>query len=273
MKKCVNLLLILAILKTVSFASAAEMTTLSFAVTPQQTPTEVARRWTPVLNYLSEKTGFDLQLKTAKDLPTFHQHTIDGLYDIVFVNPNNYVGANKVSGYMAFAKEKDGKSSAMIVARKDGPIKSLSQLSEATMAFPSHTAFMATILPLKKLEEEKITVNIQYVITIDSVYRSVAKGLFVAGGGEGRTFGALVPDIRDQLIVLWQSDDLPAFPFFAHPRVPPLIVDKLQKAMIAMGQDPQGQALLKMVNIKALDKADDAEYNVVRRLNLPQKLK
>lgn len=273
MKKYVILLLVSVMASIASSATAAEMAVLSFGIPPQQSPTELTKRWTPVLQYLAEKSGLTLQLKTAKDIPTFHQQIMEGLYDIAYLNPNTYVAANKAIGYRAFAKEKDGKSFAIIVARKDGSIKRLSQLSDQTMAFPSNTAFMATILPLKQLEEEKIAVKIQYVVSIDSVYRSVAKGLFVAGGGEARTFGALEPEIRDQLTLLWQSDDLPPFPFFAHPRVPAAALHKLQIAMIAMGQDPHGQALLKVINIKALDKASDAEYNAVRKLNLPIEVK
>ncbi|HEY9098522.1 MAG TPA: phosphate/phosphite/phosphonate ABC transporter substrate-binding protein [Thiobacillus sp.] len=257
----------------VSWVAASETPTLKFGIPPQQSPTELTKRWTPILQYLSKQSGLILELKTAKDIPTFHQQIMEGHFDIVFVNPNTYVAANKVIGYQAFAKEKNGKSQSFIVVRKDGGIHHLSQLNGQTMAFPSHTAFMATILPLKQLEDNKVPVKIQYVVSIDSVYRSVAKGLFVAGGGESRTFGALDPAIRDQLTLLWQSDELPAFPFFAHPRVKPEILEKLQKAMLEIGQTSQGSELLKAVNIKALDQASDAEYDAIRKLNLPLEVK
>ena len=250
----------------------AEQTAFNFCIPPQQSPTELTKRWTPVLQYLSDKSGLDLQLKTAKDITTNQQNVMQGQCDIAYMSPNSYVEANKVSGYRAFAKEKDGKSVALIVARKNGAITSLAQLSGQTVAFPSSAAF-STILAYKHLEDETITVKTQYVVSVDSVYRAVAKGLFVAGGGEGRTFGALDPEIRDQLVMLWQSDDLPPFPFFAHPRVPATVLSKLQKAMIAMGQDTQGQGLLKVINIKALDKADDADYNALRKMNLPTEIK
>lgn len=270
MKKKVVFLLVLVLTQ---FTSQALAETLSFGIPPQQSPTEVVKRWTPVLQYLEKKTGVVLELKTAKDIPTFQQQIMEGLYDIAYVNPNTYVAAHKTKGYQAFAQEKDGTSQGMIVARKGGPISQLAELNGRTLAFPSNFAVMATILPLKHLEEQKIPVRPQYVVSMDSVYRSVAKGLFLAGGGESRTFGILDPEIRDQLIVLWKSDDLPPFPFFAHPRVPAATLSQIQKAMIAMGQDPEGQALLKVVNIKGLDKATDTDYNGVRKLNLPLQVK
>lgn len=225
------------------------------------------------MQYLSEKSGLTLELKTAKDIQTYQGHIMEGQYDIAYVNPNTYVAANKAKGYQAFAQEKGGRAFGIIVARKDGQIKQLSQLNGQTMAFPSTFAVMATILPLQQLEEQKITVKNQYVVSMDSVYRSVAKGLFLAGGGESRTFGALDPEIRGQLTVLWQSIDLPPFPFFAHPRVKTNDLIKVQKAMLAMDQDPQGQALLKIVNIKGLELAGDKDYDGVRKLNLPLEVK
>lgn len=247
--------------------------TLSFGIPPQQSPTEVVKRWTPVLQYLEKKTGVLLELKTAKDIATYQQQILEGgLYDIAYVNPYTYVLANKLKGYQAFAQEKDGKSFGMIVTRKGGPITHLSELHRRTVAFPSSHAVMATLLPLKHLEDQKISVRVQYVVSIDSVYRSVAKGLFLAGGGESRTLGALDPEIRDQLTVIWRSEGLPPFPFFAHPRVSAATVGRLQKAMVEMGQDPEGQALLKTVNIQELEKSSDAHYTDVRKLNLPPQI-
>ena len=258
---------------TVYAASPADVIVLSVGIPPQQSSTELTKRWTPVLQYLTEKSGVNLELKTAKDIATFQHQILDGLYDIAFVNPNTYTAAHKTRGYTAFAREKDGRSFGIIVVRKEGPITEISQINGNTMAFPSPFAVMAAILPLKQLEQQKVTVKPQYVVSMDSVYRSVAKGLFVAGGGESRTFGTLDPEIQDQLTVLWRSDELPPFPFFAHPRVPAGTIKKLQQSMIAMSRDAEGLALLKTVNIKSLEKASDADYDVVRKMNLPLEVK
>ena len=50
-------------------------------------------------------------------------------------------------------------------------------------------------------------------------------------------------------------------------------LSEVQKAMVEMGNDPQGQQLLKAVNIKMLEKAHDAEYDGVRKMNLPLEVK
>jgi phosphonate transport system substrate-binding protein len=42
----------------------------------------------------------------------------------------------------------------------------------------------------------------------------------------------------------------------------------VQKALDEMGQDPQGQALLKANNFKGMELATDADYNAMRKLNI-----
>lgn len=125
MKKIAIFVLVLGL---VQLGHPAFAETLSFGIPPQQSPTEVVKRWTPVLQYLEKKTGLVLELKTAKDIATYQQQIMEGFYDIAYVNPNTYVAANRLKGYQAFAQEKDGKSYGMIVARKGGPISTLSEL-------------------------------------------------------------------------------------------------------------------------------------------------
>jgi phosphonate transport system substrate-binding protein len=116
--------------------------------------------------------------------------------------------------------------------------------------------------------DKGVKVTPQYVNSMDSVYRSVAKGLFPAGGGEMRTLGTIDPEVKNQLRILWASEALPPFTFVAHPRIPQAVVAKVQKAMDEMDQNPQGLELLKAINFKGVDSAADADYNAMRKLNI-----
>ena len=240
----------------------------SFGIGPSQSAIELAKRWTPIVQYLSEKSGVPLQFKTGKDIPTFQQQMRDGVYDFAFINPYHYLEFHKGEGYTAFAREKDGKLFGVLVVKKDGPIQDVAQLSGQTLAFPTASALAATWLPLGMLKERGVQVSAQYVNSMDSVYRAVAKGLFPAGGGEMRTLGTLDPEIRNQLRILWTSEGLPPFTFAAHPRVPKGVVAKVQKAMDEMDQNPSGLALLHANNFKGMEITNDADYNAMRKLNI-----
>jgi phosphonate transport system substrate-binding protein len=240
----------------------------TFGIGPVQSATELAKRWTPIMQYLTEKSGVPLQFKTSKDIPTFQQQMSEGAYDFAHINPYHYLLYHKSSGYTAFAREKDGKLVGVLLVKKDGPIQEVSQLSAKTIAFPAANALAATWLPMHMLQEKNIAVTPQYVNSMDSVYRSVAKGLFPAGGGEMRTFGTIDPEVKSQLRILWISDALPPFAFAAHSRVPKKIVAKVQKAIVEMDTDPRGIELLKANNFKGIEFSNDAEYDAMRKMNI-----
>ncbi len=240
----------------------------TFGIGPTQSATELAKRWTPIMQYLSEKSGVTLQFRTAKDIPTFQQQMREGVYDLAYINPYNYLQDHKGLGYNAFAREKDGKLFGVLVVKKDAPIQTVEQLNSQTVAFPTAAAIASTWLPLGMLKDKGVQVTPQYVNSMDSVYRSVAKGLFPAGGGEMRTFGMIDAEVRNELRILWTSEALPPFAFEAHPRVPKAVVAKVQKAMNEMENDAQGISLLKGINFKGIEVTDDADYNDMRKLNI-----
>lgn len=240
----------------------------TFGIGPTHSATELAKRWTPIMQYLTEKSGVPLQFRTAKDIPTIQQQIREGLYDFAHLTPYHYLLHHVSSGYTAFAREKEGKLVGVLVVSKNGPIQDIDQLNGTTIAFPAANALAATWLPMHEFRKKGINVTPQYVNSLDSVYRAVAKGLFLAGGGELRTLGTVDPEVKNQLRILWASEALPPFAFAAHPRVPKEVVAKVQKAMDEMDTNPEGLALLKANNFKGLEPADDADYDVMRKMNI-----
>ena len=239
----------------------------SFGIGPVQSATELAKRWVPFMQYLSEKSGVPLHFVTAKDITTFQQQLRENAYDFGLINPYHYIAFNKSGGYTAFAREKDSKSYGLLVVKKDGPINSVNQLSGKTIAFPSATAMVGTWIQMNMLNKKNINVSRQYVNSMDSVYRSVAKGLFPAGGGEIRTWGTIDAEVKSELRILWQSEAFPPFPFMFHPRVPKRIVAKVLSEMEKMESYPEGIALLKLVNLKGIERSNDADYDEMRKMN------
>jgi len=240
----------------------------SFGIGPQQGASELAKRWVPILQYLSEKSGYTLQFATAKDIPTFQGQMKEGRFDLAYLNPYFYTVFHARAGYEAFADERDGKTTGLIVVRKDSPMQSVAELNNQTVAFPAPTALAATVLPLAYLGEQNVHVTPKYVVSMDSVYSSVAKGFFPAGGGELHSFNTLGAEVRDHLRVLWTAEPLPPLTFAAHPRVPKEVVAKIQKVMREMDQDAHGAQLLKAMKFKGFDVAQDSDYDGMRKLKL-----
>lgn len=248
-------------------ASSAQAGEYTIGIAPQQSASELAKRWGPIIKYWSETAGHTFQFRTAKDIATFQQDLSKGIYDIMFVNAHHYTVFNKDPGYVAFAHEAECANAGILVVAKEGPIQRVEQLAGASIAFSSPSAVIGTWLPAQYLETQDIAFTANFVKSMDSVYLGVAKGLFPAGGGEFRTFGGLDPEIKKQLHILWKSE-FPCHPFSALPRVPQAVIQQLQQAMLGMHKHPSTEVLLKAVNIKAFVAGSDAEYRVVRNMNL-----
>lgn len=240
----------------------------TFGVGPVQSSTELAKRWIPILRHLSAATGYELQFHTARDISTFQTDVVAGVFDFAFINPYHYLQSNSSAGYLAYAREKDGSLVGIVVARKDAALNDLAQLDGHAVAFPAPSALAATWLPINTLRERHLDVKPNFVKSMDSVYLSVARGLFPAGGGEMRTFNALAPETRDQLKIIWRAEPMPPFAFAAHPRVPKEVVKKVQAAMVEMNAHPRTMALLRAVNLAGVEKAGDEDYTAFREMNI-----
>jgi phosphonate transport system substrate-binding protein len=239
----------------------------SFGIVPQSNGSKLSKLWSPILQYLEESSNIDLRFATARNISTFEKRVKSGKYDIVYMNPYHYTMFHSAQGYNAFAKAKKKRLKGILVVLKDSPYRSINDLDNTELAFPSN-AFAANLVPRAVLTKANISFSSKYVSSHDSVYRNIARGRYPAGGGVMRTFKNTSPEYRDKLRILWKSDGYTPHAFAAHPRVPKEVVEKLQKALLMMEQEPQGKALLKKIRLKGIEKGINNEWDDVRALNI-----
>lgn len=242
--------------------------TLTFAVVPQQSATQLAEAWTPVLAWLSQRSGLHLQFVTAPDVPSFEQRLAANGYDIAYMNPYHYTVFSARPGYRALSRAKGDRIKGIVVVQKDSTIKSLSDLTGKTIAFPTPAAFAASLLVQSELRGRGIAFTPKIVNSHNSVYRSVAKGIFPAGGGIPRTLELLDDSLRSELRVLWETREFTPHAIASRPDLDPGVRAKLWDAMRDMGADPNGQALLKVIGFVGFDQAKDEDWNDVRSLKI-----
>ena len=241
--------------------------TLTFGVVPQQAAKKLAKKWGPLFQYIGDKSGVSIRFKTAPNIPEFERRLSQGEYDLAYMNPYHYTVFGDKPGYRAFAKQKDKRIKGIMVARKDTKMKDLQALDGNKLAFPAPAAF-ASILTRAHLKGIGVEFTPQYVKSHDSVYRSVAKGLFPSGGGVVRTFNNTEPEVREQLKIFWTSRPFTPHAFAAHPALDQAMVDKIQQVLLGMNNDPEAAPLLKAINFKGFEKAQYQDWDDVRSLKI-----
>jgi len=253
----------------ISFSlSANAQESLSFGIVPQQSASKLAQLWGPIFKHVEKETGIEIRFSTAPDIPTFESRLAAGKYDLAYMNPYHYVVFSKNPGYNAFSKARDKSIRGIFVVRKDSEINELKSLNDSTLAFPAPAAFAASILTRAALVKNSVKFTPKYVSSHDSVYRTVAKGIYPSGGGVVRTFNNVAPEIRSQLKILWTSKGYTPHAIASHPRVDVSTVKVIQTALIEMEYQPSGKKLLQEIKIQGFEAGSDSDWNDVRSLGL-----
>lgn len=241
---------------------------LGFGVVPQQSAAKLAKLWGPLIRTIEQRSGVKMHFHTAPDIPTFEKRVVAGEYDLAYMNPYHYTVFSKVPGYRAFAKERGKRIKGIVVVAKDSPITDIAQLNGQEMAFPAPAAFAATVLPRASFEKMGLNITPKFVGSHDSVYLTVAKGLYPAGGGVVRTFNNINAQLRNRLRILWETEKYTPHAFAAHPRVNDEKVARVLKAIESLSGDEEGKKLLKALSFRPLESATDADWDDVRELNI-----
>jgi phosphonate transport system substrate-binding protein len=207
-----------------------------------------------------------VRFETANDIPTFEACLSAGAYDFAYMNPVHYTIFSEASGYRALARQSDKRLHGLIVVRHDSDFHALEDLSGAEVAFPSPGAFGASVVPRAEMQALGIEFSPRYVKSHDSVYRAVAAGLLPAGGGVLRTFNAVDPSIREQLRVIYRTEDYTPHALASRSDIPNGVVASVQAILADItAHDPE---LARSVGMNGFETAVDQDWDDVRALNL-----
>ena len=240
----------------------------TFAVVPQQSASQLAETWSPVLAWLSQQSGVQLRFVTTPDIPSFEKALSAAEYDFAYMNPYHFTVFNDNPGYHALARAKDAPLKGIVVVAKNSPITHINQLSGSAISLPAPASFAASLLVQAELKRHEVNVKPEFVKSHNSVYRNVALGLFPAGGGVPRTLLMMDEDVRNELRVLWETPEFTSHAIAYHPNMEPEVINKIQQAMDAMPKDPVGLELLSKIGFKGFEAARDNDWDDVRQLHI-----
>lgn len=237
-----------------------------FGVVPQQSPSILIEKWTPVVNYLSKTTGLNVVLNIEKSIPEFEKNLNNGVYDIAYMNPHHYIVAKEKQGYMALVRDSN-MIVGILVSRKDVTMDAI-DFSKMKYLFPTPLAFAATLLTKYEIDEKygidiDKNCSIKYVNSHDSVYKGVARGIGDIGGGIERTFNNMEDkETKDKLKIIYTTAPYPSHPIAFHPRLNKEEAKLLGDALFSIPAN-----ILDELSMKKLIQIDDNEYNVIRKLS------
>lgn len=251
-----------------SASTALAASSYSFAVVPQYNVVQLHTEWQPVLTRISRETGITLELVLQSSIPKFERTLLKGEPDFAYANPYHAVMAKNAQGYLPLLRDSKPLSGILLV-RKDSPYKSLQDLAGTDLGFPAPNAFGASLYMRALLAEKKIKFQPQILATHGNVFRSILNGSVAAGGAVNNTYNDEIPEIREQLRILFQTPASASHPVIAHPRVPDAVRQAVKTAFLSMQKDPAGLALLKDIRVpQPLSSNYESDYLPLEKLGI-----
>ncbi len=261
--------LLLPALALAPFNAALGEKAFSFGVVPQFDVRRIQHIWTPILNFVSEKSGVKLTLDASADIPRFETDFSAGKFDFAYMNPYHLIVAHRDQGYLPMVRDVENALFGIIVVRKESPLRSVDELDGKTVAFPAPNALGAALMPRAEFSRKfHIDIIPKYVRSHTSVYLNVVLEQADAGGGVQKTLEQQKPAVRDALRILYRTSEVAPHPVACHPRVDGAVAARVRDAFLALGASEEGRALLAEVPIKRIGRADMADYAPLRALDL-----
>ncbi len=262
--------LILCTLLCLFAASSQAMAAYSLSMLPRYSIEEIHRRITPLADYLQSATGLTI---TPVLVPTFarYQKQLASGIDIGYENPYIYALASGEHEVIAMAeKGKDNdRFRGIIIVRADSPIRTLDQLRGKTISIVGFTSAGGYLSQKLTLQEHGLAVRKQCRVeeapdnkqenVILAVYTGDADAGFIRESALHKV-DSYVPS--SAIRVLAETAWLPNWALSVRRSMPATDKEKITRALLKLLPDG---LVLKALKIKKFRRADDAEYNSIRR--------
>ncbi|MBF0358418.1 MAG: phosphate/phosphite/phosphonate ABC transporter substrate-binding protein [Magnetococcales bacterium] len=259
--------LVLQILTTSSAVGSPVV--YKFGVVPQFEPRKLSSIWRPILDALEERTGYKFRMTGSPQIPDFEGLFMSGEFDFAYMNPYHSVLAAKKQGYIPLVRDNGVRLFGVLTVKKDSGVTDIKQLAGKTIAFPAPNALGASLLMRADLIDlHGIDFKPKYVKTHSSVYLNVALGLADAGGGVMGTLNQQKKTVKDSLSVIYKTRTMSPHPVTAHPRVDPIVRERVKNAFLELGKTEHGAFLLRKVPIKKVGPASISDYEEITQWGL-----
>jgi len=247
--------------------------TLLIGLTPEHNIFKQVRRYEPLADYLSKKTGVRVTLKVL----TYRGNVIDNFQflklDGAFFGSFSYSLARARLGVVALARPEypDGSSSyhGVLFVRKDSGIGTVRQMKGKRLALVARATTAGYLFPSIFLGRagvrapETFFKEIYYAGTHEGTIDDVLDRKADVGVSKNTVynrFAAENPRIGRELVILGKSDDVPENALAVRQGIEDSVRRKLVDALIAMHADPEGAKVLEAFGARRFIGTADADY-------------
>lgn len=244
--------------------------TYKISMLPRYAPDEISRRITPLAEYLSQKTGYKIEVVIASDFSQYTEKLKSGIVQIGYENPYIYTLASDAHEAVAMAvkgKDKD-RFRGIVIARQDAGLSTLEELRGKTVSIVGFTSaggylsqklslIRAGIDPDTDLTIHEATGNKQENVVLE-VYTGEADAGFIRESALHRADAYISVD---QLKIVAQCAWVPNWALSVSRSLPDTVKKNIQAALLELST---ANGAIKALKIDRFRSAGDGDYDSVR---------
>ena len=273
-KKLKLILYVLLIIASLSFTGSANAEkSLIFSVHPYLPATELVKRYTPLMNYLSQKLGQPVRIQVSKD----YQEHIDKIgrdeVDIAYMGPASYVKVTALYGKKPILArlEIKGKPAfqGIIIVGKASPLNNLKDLEGKRFAFGDPNSTMSHLVPRYMLINEGVGIDKLAAHAFLENHQNVALGVLAGDYDAGAVKEAVFYKYEKRgLKAITKTPKISEHIFITGKNLPPGKVKLLRKALLDLKNDERGRSIMSSIkpSMTAMVPASDEDYNNLRTI-------
>ena len=245
-------------------------------VFPRRDAAVTAKLFRPLALYLERELAVSVSMELSPDYESFLANLKKRHYDLVHLNPFDYLSAHDELKYVALVQNEEFGESTIkgaIYVRHDSGITSLTQLKGKKILFGGGPrAMMSYLVPTYLLQEaglQKGDYEESYAINPpNAVLATYLRRADAGGAGEIVQRLPVVSSKIDvtQLKVIAESQPLPHLPWAVKQEMPDDLKHRIQTLLINLKQSDEGREILKQARLSAFNSVTDKDYDTHRKI-------
>ncbi|MBL1276528.1 MAG: phosphate/phosphite/phosphonate ABC transporter substrate-binding protein [Ectothiorhodospiraceae bacterium] len=238
----------------------------TLGVFPYLPPARIEKLYGPFAASLSEAIKRPALLRSRSSFEEFRRAASNGKFDIIFIQPFDYIRLGKNTPYQAIARWQS-QLHAIFVTLPSSPIKHLKELKGQVIAMPDIDAAVS-LLGYLTLHQANLILGTDVKIVHTANHFACMKLLLIGKAAACVTAPSPRRLFQDRakltLKLITKSQNIPSPLYAVHSRLPAKHHQAIFDTVIGWGNTEKGRRLLSSVKFKAYVPTTSKEYEPVR---------
>lgn len=202
-----------------------------------------AAYWNPIIAYVSEKSGVQLQLKIGRTSADTTAFVLAQEVEFVFSN-HLFSPEREQLGWKVFGRRLTPPVHGQLIVPDDSPITETAQLAGKEVVFPGPEALVAYKFPAAHLMSRKVEFKTVFGGNMDGALAQLFSGKVAAAGANSQLAEGYAKREGRKYRVLWTSPAVHDLALWSAAKVPDKVRAAVAKAFVDMHKDPKGREVL-----------------------------